>query len=193
MWNHFCRLNYSVYIYIHIFFLIYFDDISMYTCIYIQVTPSILRYCESCRDAYLISCAAQVDPRGPTLRVSRRLHAIFLCTVPGAEDRLLIYTHTSIYVYIYILIQIHVFVYCYCMSSAAENDCLAPPSLRRRIYVWAHAVMWSCKCVNIEQVMEVVHVQANVFSADARKRERETLWAPNFFGPHGYFFDPNPA
>ena len=61
------------------------------------------------------------------------------------------------------------------MSSAAENDCLAPPSLRRRIYVWAHAVMWSCKCVNMEQVMEVVHVQANVFSADARKRERETL------------------
>ena len=94
---------YSIYIYM--LFDISRRYIYVYICIYIQVTPSILRYCESCRDAYLMSCTAQVDPRGPTLRVSRRLHASFLCTVPGAEDRLLIYIHT------YVHICIHIYTY----------------------------------------------------------------------------------
>ena len=91
--------------YIYMLFDISRRYIYVYICIYIQVTPSILRYCESCRDAYLMSCTAQVDPRGPTLRVSRRLHASFLCTVPGAEDRLLIYIHT------YVHICIHIYTY----------------------------------------------------------------------------------
>ena len=96
---------FSIYIYMLFDISRRYIYVYIYICIYIQVTPSILRYCESCRDAYLMSCTAQVDPRGPTLRVSRRLHASFLCTVPGAEDRLLIYIHT------YVHICIHIYTY----------------------------------------------------------------------------------